>query len=259
MNYRNTYETEVRKRLKPLPDPSILTPEEIQSLPEPVRKYLEFAGAVGKPKIQNVRVVFNGSMKRNRKSNWMAITSRQYNFFDEPSRLFYIRAKMFGIPFDGLHLYAGNTATMQIKVASVFQVVDAKGEKMSHGETVTVFNDMCCMAPATLIDKNIQWETIDAFTVKAAYTNDQIAVSAILKFNENGELQDFISNDRYYCEDGKTYLPYTWSTPVRNYIERNGRMVPSYGEAIWHMPDGDFCYARFDLEEIEYNCTDFRY
>jgi hypothetical protein len=84
-------------------------------------------------------------MKRNIKSGWMNITSHQYNFFDELSRFFFIRAKMFGIPFDGLHVYAGNTATMQIKVASMFQVVDAKGEKMSHGETVTILNDMCFM------------------------------------------------------------------------------------------------------------------
>jgi len=25
------------------------------------------------------------------------------------------------------------------------------------------------------------------------------------------------------------------------------------------MPEGEFCYAKFDLKEIEYNCTDFKY
>ena len=258
MNFRTTYQTEVQKRLKPLSASEIINPDDIRSLPEPVQKYLIYVGAVGKPKVQNIRVVFNGSMKRNRKSNWMPILSQQYNFFDEPSRFFYIRAKMFGIPFDGLHVYSGNTATMQIKVASLFQVVDAKGEMMSHGETVTVLNDMCFMAPATLISKNIQWETIDPLTVKAKYTNDKITISAILKFNEKGELIDFLSDDRYYCEDGKTYLSYPWSTPIRNYIEIDGRKVPSYGEAIWHMPEGEFCYAKFDLKEIEYNCTEFK-
>ena len=167
---------------------------------------------------------------------------------------------MFGIPFDGLHVYAGNTATMQIKVASMFQVVDAFGEKMSHGETVTVFNDMCFFAPSTLISKNIQWETIDSLTVKATFINSDIQVRAILKFNVTGELIDFTSDDRFYCEDGKTYLSYKWSTPIKNFIDKDGRKVPSYGEAIWHIPfEGEFCYARFDLKEIEYNCTNFKY
>ncbi|MEI7527094.1 MAG: DUF6544 family protein [Mariniphaga sp.] len=260
MNFLNKYKTEVQKRLKPISDTPILTHEDIQSLPAPVQKYLIYVGAIGKPKIQNVRVVWSGAMKRNRKSGWMPIASQQYNFFEEPSRFFYIRAKMFGIPFDGLHVYAGNTATMQIKVASMFQVVDAFGEKMSHGETVTVFNDMCFFAPSTLISKNIEWETIDSLTVKAKFTNDKITVSAILKFNQQGELIDFISDDRFYCEDGKTYLSYRWSTPIKNYIEKDGRKMPSYGEAIWHIPfEGEFCYAKFDLKEIEYNCTDFKY
>lgn len=260
MNFLNKYKTEVQKRLKPISDSPILTPEDIQSLPAPVQKYLIYVGAVGKPMVQNVRAVFNGSMKRNRKSVWMSIHSQQFNFFDEPSRFFYIRAKMFGIPFDGLHVYAGNTATMQIKVASMFQVVDAFGEKMSHGETVTVFNDMCFFAPSTLISKNIQWETIDSLTVKATFINSDIQVRAILKFNVTGELIDFTSDDRFYCEDGKTYLSYKWSTPIKNFIDKDGRKVPSYGEAIWHIPfEGEFCYARFDLKEIEYNCTNFKY
>jgi hypothetical protein len=256
MNYKTIYETEVEKRLKPIINAPILTMEDIKLLPKPVRKYLVYVGAVGKPKIQNVRVVFNGRMKRNRKSIWMTISSQQYNFFDNPARFFYIGAKMYGIPFDGLHIYYGSTATMKIKVASLFQVVDAKGEKMSQGETVTMLNDMCFIAPATLINENIQWETIDSLTVKAIFTNDRISVSAILKFNDKGELIDFISEDRYYCEDGKTYLSYKWSTPISNYVEIDGRKIPSYGEAIWHIPfEGEFCYAEFDLMEIEYNCT----
>ena len=142
----------------------------------------------------------------------------------------------------------------------MFQVVDAKGDKMSHGETVTVFNDMCFMAPATLISKNIQWETIDSHTIKATFTNGNIKVSAILKFNATGELVDFISEDRFYCEDGKTYLSYKWSTPIKNYIEIEGRKVPSYGEAIWHIPyEGEYCYAKFDLKEIEYNCIELKH
>ena len=259
MNFQNKFQNEVLKRLKPLNDVPILTMEDLQLLPAPVQKYLIYSGSVGKPKIQNVRAVFNGSMKRNRKSDWMAILSQQYNFFDEPSRFFYIRAKMMGIPFDGLHVYAGTEATMQIKVASIFQVVDAKGEKMSHGETVTVLNDMCFMAPSSLISKNIQWETIDSLTVKATFTNDRITVSAVLKFNQQGELIDFISEDRFYCEDGKTYLSYKWSTPIKNYIDIAGRKIPSYGEAIWHIPyEGEFCYAKFELKEIEYNCIEFK-
>jgi hypothetical protein len=257
-SFQSRYKAEVQKRLNPISDISIVSREDIQHLPAPVQKYLDYVGAIGKPKVHNFRAVFHGSMKRSIEGNWMDITSQQYDFFDDPARLFYIESTLFGIPFDGLHAYVGDSATMQIKVASMFQVADAKGEKMNQGETVTLFNDMCFMAPATLIDKTIQWETVDSLRVKAKFTNKGNSITALLTFNDKSQLTDFISNDRYYSIDGKTYTSYPWSTPIREYRDFGGRNVPTYGEAIWHTPEGEYSYARFNLAEIDYNCEEFR-
>jgi hypothetical protein len=147
---------------------------------------------------------------------------------------------------------------MQIKLASLFQVVDAKGEKMNQGETVTMFNDMCLFAPATLIDDNIEWEEIDSLTVKAKFTNAGNTINATLFFNEKGELVNFSSNDRYESADGKTYNNYEWTTPVKDYQEINGRRLPSYGEAVWHKPEGEYVYAKLSIADVEYNCSEFK-
>jgi len=256
--YGNRYKTEVEKRLTPFTDTSVVSENDIRHLPAPVIKYLHFAGAVGKPKVHNFRAVFAGTMKRTMESSWMKISSQQYNFYDDPARLFYIDASLFGIPFDGLHLYLGEHATMEIKVAALFTVADARGPKMDQGETVTMFNDMCLLAPATLIDKNIQWECIDSAMVKGTFTNRGQTISATLLFNEKGELVNFVSFDRFHSLDGITYSNYPWSTPVRNYRDSGGRKVPNYGEAIWHMPQGSFSYARFDIIEIDYNLSEFK-
>jgi hypothetical protein len=143
---------------------------------------------------------------------------------------------------------------MKIKIASLFEVVNAKGEKMNQGETVTVFNDMCLMAPAALIDADVEWQTIDSLTVKATYKNGAITITATLYFNETGELINFVSNDRFMSADGKTYKNFPWSTPARDYKDFGGRKVPGYGEAIWHMPEGEYCYGKFNLQMVEYNC-----
>jgi hypothetical protein len=215
-------------------------------------------GAVGKSKVHNFRAVCKGSMKRTIDGKWIGISSRQYDFFDEYARLYSIQSSLFGIPFDGLHAYTGDRATMKINVAYFFPVVDAKGEKMNQSENVTLFNDMCLLAPSTLINKKIQWETIDKLTAKAKFTHNGITITALLSFNEKGELVNFVSDDRFLSSDGKTYTNYPWSTPVKDYKDFNGRKVPIYGEAIWHMPGRDFTYAKFIIEEIEYNCSGFQ-
>jgi len=256
--FRQPFVAEVQKRLKPCPPDSVLREEDLAYLPGPVRHYLHFAGAVGKPKICNFRAEGTGSMKRSPGSRWMNIATRQYNFFDDTARLYYIRSSLFGIPFDGLHVYTGTGATMKINVAYLFPVVDAGSEKMTVSETVTLFNDMCLLAPATLIDKNILWETVDPLSVWARFTHNGITISAMLYFKESGELVRFVSDDRYMSADGKTFARYQWSTTVGEYHDAGGRRIPGYAEAAWQMPEGLFTYARFTVKGIDYNCTDLR-
>ena len=239
-------------------EPSIITDSDLQHLPPIIKKYLNYAGVVGKEKVLNVRIKFEGKIRSKPEDSWITFTSEQYNFFDKPTRIFYIEAYKMGIPVKGIHLYKDEKATMVIRLAGLFKVVDAKGEEMNQGETVTVFNDMCCMTPATLIDKNIQWEIKDSVTVKARYTNGNITISATLVFNEKGELINFISNDRFETNDGKIYKNYPWSTPIKEYRDFNGIRTASSASTIYHRPDSDFCYGEFVMKEIEYNCKKFK-
>jgi hypothetical protein len=252
-SYRSRYRTEVQDRLSASYDTSVIREADIDHLPAPVKKYLRYVGAVGKPKVYNFRAVFTGTMRQKPDGGWMKIRSQQYNFFDDPARLFYIESDMFGIPFNGFHHYTGNHAVMQIKIANLFTIVDARGDKMDQGETVTMFNDMCLMAPATLIDTNIAWEGINDTMAEAVFTNGNNTIAATLHFNDDGALTNFISYDRFLSYDGKEYLAYPWSTPVKSYRVCNGRKIPSCGEAIWQTPEGPFSYGRFDIKEITYN------
>ncbi|MBK8953410.1 MAG: hypothetical protein IPM85_15270 [Chitinophagaceae bacterium] len=58
---------------------------------------------------------------------------------------------------------------MDIRLFSLFRVQYQHGPEMDTAETVTMLNDMCCMAPATLIDKRITWEQADSHKAKAIF------------------------------------------------------------------------------------------
>lgn len=235
----------------------VLTEADIQHLPDVVRKYIRYTGAVGKEKVINFRAEFKGGIRSNPSDEYMALKSVQYNFMDEPTRLFYIVARKKGIPAKGIHIYRDRKAIMLIKILGLFTVADAKGKEMDQGETVTLFNDMCFMAPASLIDRNIEWEETDNLTVKSRYTNGDISISATLYFNQKGELINFISNDRFETTDGKTYVNNPWETPVTGYTDINGYRLPSGARLIYKRPGEDFCYGEFSLVSIEYNCRDY--
>ena len=257
---RKTYKKAVLEGLERTRDQKIeiLTEADIQHLPAIVQKYIYYTGSVGKQKVLNFRAEFKGGIRSTSNDDFMPLKSVQYNFTDKPTRLFYIVAKKKGIPAKGIHLYRDQTAIMLIKILGLFTVVDAKGKEMNQGETVTLFNDMCFIAPASLIDRNIVWEEIDNKTVNAKFTNGNITISATLYFSEEGELLNFISNDRFETLDGKIYKNYPWFTPVSGYLNINGYRLPSGAKLIYKHPDEEFCYGEFNLVNIEYNCKEFR-
>jgi hypothetical protein len=119
-----------------------------------------------------------------------------YTFGPSPIRVFFMEATMKRLPTDVLHAYVGPTATMQVRVASLKTVIEAHGPEMDRAETVTLLNDLCVLAPAALVDAPIEWTPIDDHQVGATFTNAGHTVSAVLTFNDDHELVDFVSDDR---------------------------------------------------------------
>ncbi len=255
-HFEKEFKADVKKHLTQTDFSSndLLTEADIGLLPEPIQKYIRYVGAINKPKVKNMKIVFDGEMREKGK-DFFKFNSVQYNFFGDPTRLFFMKARMYGIPVPGYHCYQNVTATMQIKLVGLFNVVNIKGTEMNKAETVTVFNDMCLMAPASLIDKRIEWTAIDSLSAKAVFTNGVNKITATLYFNEQGQLINFISDDRYVVGDMKQYR---FSTPVKDYAQIDGINIWKYGETIWHYPDGEFVYGKFTLKSIEYNVEDFK-
>jgi hypothetical protein len=254
-SYYDKYHNDVKTNLlqKEYFQNSLLTEMDIQHLPEPVKKYLSYTGCIGKPKVNNFKIAFVGKIRKNEQSAWMPFTSEQYNFMENPTRLFFMKAVMKSLPVAGYHVYKNGYAYMDIRLLSLFKVQYQDGEEMDKAETVTFFNDMWCMAPATLIDKRISWQVTGENIVKATFTNNGITITADLFFNEVGELVNFKSNDRYNTEAGKK-LP--WATPLKDYKEVNGYKLAGYAETIYTYPDRDLTYGTFEVSSVKYNCND---
>jgi hypothetical protein len=116
---------------------------------------------------------------------------------------------------------------------------------------------MCFLAPGSLIDPRIIWSQVDETTIKAVFTNESITISAVLYFNAEGNLIDFLSYDRFET-NGREYVNNPWRTPVVSYAEFKGYRLPQKARLIYVRPDGEFCYGEFELKNIQYNCTKFR-
>lgn len=253
LSLKNAYSGDVQAAMHKRPAATNpINTASLQALPLPVQRYLEYAGIPGRETCRNMHLVFKGRMREKGK-DWFDFNSEQYNFFDFPSRFFYMKARIKGVPASGYHFYKERSARMQVRIAGLFPVVNLNTPVLFPTETVTYFNDLCMFAPGALLDERIRWETIHELSARAVFTNQGSSISAELFFNTEGQLVNFVSQDRVSIADMKTY---PFSTPVSDYRDFNGYRLPAYGEAIWHYPDGEFVYGEFRLASIRYNVTD---
>lgn len=251
---RAAYERDVHRALTRVASVGPITDADLAHLPDPVQHYLRATGVVGNPRVHNFHVRMHGRIRNGPAARWIPLTAEQYNFIDEPARLFYLNGSMFSIPVQGYHLYVGPSASMRVKAAALVPVVDVSGTEMNQGETVTMFNDMCVLAPATLIEPSIAWEPVDPRTARASFTNAGHIIRAELSFNEAGELINFWSDDRYQTSpDGKSVRKVRWSTPLGPYRSFGSVRLASGGEGKWHEPGGEYAYIELMIDDVQYN------
>lgn len=172
---------------------------------------------------------------------------------------------MFALPVQGYHRYVGSAATMRVEAAGLVRVADVSGPAMSRAEAVTLLNDMCFLAPATLISPQIEWSPVDDRHANAVFSNGGHTVRAELEFSEAGELVNFHSDDRgELSADGRTLRPGRWSTPLRAYrgfdvsaadaASRTVRLA-SRGEARYERDSTDYAYIEVTIDEVVYNVS----
>ncbi len=232
----------------------VVTEADLAGLPAQVATYVRRAGTLGRPHVTWLRAEIHGRIRSGPKAPWMTFTGEQVNTYSPTaSRHFSIDATMFGLPVDVLHVLTDGRATMRAAVCSTLPVATGAGPEMDRAETVTLFNDLCIMAPAALINAPVEWEPVDAHRVRGFYTNGEHTVSAELLFDEDGDLVDFVSDDRFAADPGgKSFTRRRWSTPVGDYQMRHGRRLAAVGSAVWHAPapDGTFAYLELTLADV---------
>ena len=139
---------------------------------------------------------------------------------------------------------------MLIRLLPFITIADATGDEIDQGTLVRYFNEMMWF-PTAYLNDYIQWEPIDPSSAKATISWQGLSASALFYFDDKGALTNFVAERYMTVDDG--YSLETWSTPITEYREINGMMLPTKGEGVWNLSSGDFSYIRVEITHIEYN------
>jgi hypothetical protein len=182
----------------------------------------------------------------------MPVEATQYTTLAGPlSRTWYARIKMGPLTLlNGFDRYENGTGHILMRLLSLLPVVDVCGPEIDLSAQIIFINDMV-MWPAAFLSDYIHWKAINATSAELQVDLHGKQFSAVANFNEPGEMVNFITEDRYRTV-GKGAKQDRWSTPLRHYHEVNGLRIPSQGDAIWHLPEGEFPYIRVSIDQVDY-------
>jgi hypothetical protein len=223
---------------------------DLEALPPPAQRYLQWMGVLGHPRVRSFRTRFVGEIRLRPDQAWMPYRAWQYNQSDPVTRLVQMRIGVAGVvPMLGTDSYMNHVGRMHGKLLGAITVADGTGLEFDLGELVTYVNDAVMLAPSMLLSSNARWHEVDEDAFDITFTDAGNIVTARCFIDGAGRLVDFHTDDRWYA--GTTPPTRTrWSTPVGGWTSLDdGRPFPTSGSAIWHFQDEEFVYARgsFDM------------
>ena len=234
------------------PRPEPVSDAELALLPPAARALMDFYGVrAGQPKHSSFRVGWRGRFRMAPTLAWMPIEAIQYDTVVPVARFFHMRARIKGVfPVLARDTYVEGRGNMLGKVVDLVTIVDGSGPAFDQGELATWLNDCVLLAPSMLLGANIRWSHVDARSFDVSVTDGRNTVSGRVFVDHRGAPTNFETSDRFLTDpdDPKRGLVRCrWTTPIESWQQIDGQTYPARGRATWHLPNGEFTYAAFDL------------
>lgn len=219
----------------------IYSREKIRGLPQPVQRYFDYSLQDHQKYVSYARLKHSGLFRPAKK--WMPIQGQEYFTVQPPGFVWFGKAGF----MSGKDSYYDGTGNLKIRLLSILKLVDVKGIEANQGELLRWLGETPLFPTALLPSKKLRWEPVDDSSVKAILTDKNLTIEGMFNFNEQGQITRFKAK-RY-----KDKTLENWTVHYEDYRKISGMQIPFRVEAIWNLESGDFSYARFQIDKIEYD------
>lgn len=235
-----------------LKEPSIIKEQDIINLPQPVQKWLRSSGVIGREEIKLTYVKQKALMKlKPEQTKWYSAKAIQYITTQKPAFIWTVDMNMMPlIKIKGRDKSVEGKGEMLIKLNSLINVVNEKGEKLDEGALQRYLAEIV-WSPSSVISPLIEWEEIDSLSAKAIINYKGTVASGTFYFNEKGDFIKFTT--MRYKDNIPKSKRYPWVITVQEYKTFEGIRVPSKTKVTWELDKADWTWLILEIKDIKYN------
>lgn len=217
------------------------TNKQIKGLPDPVQRYFRYSLHENKHYISYVRLIHGGKFRKDQK--WVSIEGQEYFTIQKPGFIWLGKVPL----ISAKDTYSDGKGNMLVKLLSLVRIIDAKGKEIDQGALLRWLSETPWFPTALLPSEKLKWESTDNNSAKVILIDKNLTVEGVFYFNEMGQIIQFKAN-RY-----KDKTLENWTCHYSNYKKITGMHIPFLAEAAWNLEAGDYRYAKFKINTIEYN------
>jgi hypothetical protein len=142
--------------------------KQITNLQEPVQGYFKYSLQDTQNYISYVELKHDEIFRQGQGQGWMLIEGQEYFTTENPGFIWRGKMKPFLIFWiDGKDKFIGGNGNFQIKLLSLFTVVDAKGKETDEGELLRWLAEAPWFPTSLLPSKYLHWEGVNSNSAKA--------------------------------------------------------------------------------------------
>jgi hypothetical protein len=224
----------------------------LDSLPEPVQRYLRFAIQEGAAAIRTVCLKHGGSFRTKPEQRWLPIRGVEY--FTAAELGFVWSASISPAPLvwvDARDRLLNGRGSMLVKLESLFKIANASGLEIDQGASLRWLAEAVWF-PYAFAGDAISWQPVSGEVARATLTQQGLRATAEVEFDAEGRMV-LILGERYRAVGGGKAVLTPWVGRYSDYRECQCFRVPAHVEVAWVLDGAEFSYARFDVRSIAYN------
>jgi hypothetical protein len=263
---RRATERVVDRLLAGATDPSEREREDDRpALPKPVRRYLDTVLPEDARRTRSVRVGQEGRLRvGGRGSPWRPFTATHHAAVEPPG--FVWNATVTVSPRVSVRVrdaFVEGEGSSRVTLFGALPLGGAAGRPELNEAALQRYLAEAVWYPRALLPGNgLSWEGVDDRIVRATLTCRETTASLTFHFAEEdmrdhsggdtrGTVVERVHTERRYRAAGGGFEPTPWTGLWHEYEERAGAYVPTTGEVVWHLPEGDLHAWRGRVTDVD--------
>ena len=226
--------------------------DDLDGLPDPVRRYFETVLDEGQSYVRAVRLDQRGEFRLGGATgSWKPLAATQHFTVDQPGFVWDAQIQLFPLVSTRVvDAYAAGEGSLRATVLGAIPVADAEpSPELNEGELLRYLAEAVWFPTALLPSAGVTWEAVEDRSARATITDRGTTATLVFHFDDQDLVERVHAEGRYRAEDD-AFAP--WTGCFRDYREKNGMAIPTAAEVEWNLPDGDSSYWRASLTEIDH-------